>query len=218
MRAYLEAGNKKVFAVALDWLGLARWGKTVDAAMEALVAYAPRYISSLGSAAKDLRAPVATTDIDVVTRLAGNKTTDFGAPAAIFPADRAQATERDLDAAIVYLQAAWDAFDTAVKRARGKTLAPSGPRGGGRSVDKMAAHVREADLGYVSAIGGNSKPAGTPWPEVQRNFSAALRARNAGQLPDFGPRGGERWPAMFAMRRSAWHSLDHTWELEDRSG
>jgi hypothetical protein len=42
--------------------------------------------------------------------------------------------------------------------------------------------------------------------------------RNAGELPDFGPRGGERWPALFAIRRSAWHALDHAWEIEDRLG
>ena len=28
--------------------------------------------------------------------------------------------------------------------------------------------------------------------------------------------GGERWPALFAVRRSAWHALDHAWEIEDR--
>ena len=32
-----------------------------------------------------------------------------------------------------------------------------------------------------------------------------------------GPRGGERWPARYAIRRSAWHALDHAWEIEDRS-
>lgn len=218
MKVYFEAGEKKVFAVALDWLGFARCGKTEDAAIEALVVYAPRYIGSMGAIAKGLKAPTSVKEIDVVKRLPGNKTTDFGAPDAIFPADREQVSELELDAAIQYLRAAWDAFQAAAQRAKDKTLAPSGPRGGGRSVEKMIAHVREADGGYVSAIGGKSKPDSAPWPEVQRNFIAALKARNAGELPDFGPRGGERWPALFAMRRSAWHSLDHAWELEDRAG
>ena len=25
------------------------------------------------------------------------------------------------------------------------------------------------------------------------------------------------WPAPYALRRIAWHALDHAWEIEDRS-
>jgi hypothetical protein len=216
VKVYVETGERKVFAAALDWLGLARSGKTEETALEALLAYAPRYIESMGAVATGLSVPRSVNDLDVVQRLPGNKTTDFGAPAAILPADRRQVSERELNAAITSLRAAWDAFAAAATRAKGKTLAPSGPRGGGRSVEKMTTHVREADEGYTSAIGGRAKPLEAPWPDVQRNFIAAVKARNAGDLPDIGPRGGERWPAMFAMRRSAWHSLDHAWEIEDR--
>jgi hypothetical protein len=82
----------------------------------------------------------------------------------------------------------------------------------------MTDHVREADEGYTAALGGKSRPAGAEWSVVQQNFVAAVKARNAGELPDVGPRGGTRWPPLFAMRRSAWHALDHAWELEDRAG
>jgi hypothetical protein len=169
----------------------------------------------MGKAAAGLKAPASVAGLNVVARLPGNKTTDFGAPDAILPADRKTISQRDLEAAIECLRAAWHAFDAAAKRASGKELAPSGPRGGGRSIDKMTGHVHEAQGGYVSAVGGKSK-AGASWSEIQRDFITAIEARNAGELPDFGPRGGERWPAMFAIRRSAWHALDHAWELEDR--
>lgn len=218
MKVYLETGEKKVFATALDWLGLARSGKTEEAALDALVAYAPRYLASMASVASvanDLAAPTSAKDIQVVERVAGNRTTDFGAPDATLPADRERLSEPELDAAIHRLQAAWAAFAAAAARAQGRALAPSGPRGGGRSVDKMTDHVREADGYYVSAVGGKSK-AGAPWSEVQLDLIAAVRSRNAGELPDSGPRGGERWLAMFAIRRSAWHALDHAWEIEDR--
>jgi hypothetical protein len=26
------------------------------------------------------------------------------------------------------------------------------------------------------------------------------------------------WPVRYAARRTAWHALDHAWEIEDRSG
>jgi hypothetical protein len=215
LKVYIETGDKKSFATAVDWIGLARSGKTPDDALAAIVEYAPRYLKSMGAAATGLKAPAGVEGLEVVARLAGNRTTDFGAPDAILPIDRERVGEHELDAAIGTLKAAWAAFGAAAARAEGKTLGPSGPRGGGRSVEKMTDHVREADGGYVHAIGGKSK-AGATWSEIQRDFIAAVRSRNAGELPDFGPRGGERWPAMFAIRRSAWHALDHAWEIEDR--
>ena len=164
----------------------------------------------------DLKDPRSAKDLQVVERVEGNATTDFGAPSAIIDADRRQMTDADLDAAMAQLRAAWNVFATSSEAVRGLKLGPSGPRGGGRSLDKMVEHVRGADEGYTSAMGGRSKPEGADWSIVQRNFIATLRERNAGKLPDVGPRGGQRWPAMFAMRRSAWHALDHAWELEDR--
>jgi hypothetical protein len=217
MRVYLETGDKKVFAVAIDWLGLARVAKTEEEALEALVAYAPRYRDKVGDVAANLRAPARVADLEIVERLPGNKTTDFGAPAAILRSDRDRLSDEKLDSALAQLRSAWDAFAATAEKARGKILGPSGPRGGGRDLDRMMEHVREADEGYCGAIGQASKPAGAPWDKVHENFVAAVRARNAGELPDVGPRGGDRWPALFAMRRSAWHSLDHAWELEDRA-
>jgi hypothetical protein len=196
---------------------LARWAKTEEDALEALVRYVPRYRASMGAAAKALKEPRAAKDMDVTERLKGNATTDFGAPGIISAGDRRELTSSELDRALAQLYAAWKAFQRTADKNRGARLAPSGPRGGGRSLAKMVAHVREAEEGYTSAVGGKSKPAGAEWSVVQEAFVAAIRARNAGELPDVGPRGGERWPALFAMRRSAWHALDHAWELEDRA-
>jgi hypothetical protein len=35
-------------------------------------------------------------------------------------------------------------------------------------------------------------------------------------VPERGPRGGKLWLPRTYVRRSAWHILDHAWELEDR--
>lgn len=217
MRVFLETGEKKVFAVAIDWLGLARVARTEEEALAALVAYVARYKEALGEIAADLAAPRSSADLEIVERLGGNKTTDFGAPAAIIDSDRRRLSEDELDSSLQQVRAAWEAFTASAERARGKELGPSGPRGGGRDLERMVEHVREADEGYCGAVGMTSKPAGAPWDKVHETFIAAVRARNAGELPDVGPRGGDRWPALFAMRRSAWHALDHAWELEDRA-
>ncbi len=42
-RVYIETGNKRAFACSLEWPGLARSGKTEDAALAALTSYVPRY-------------------------------------------------------------------------------------------------------------------------------------------------------------------------------
>jgi len=118
------------------------------------------------------------------------------------------------------LEAAWASFDAAARAARGVRLT-TGPRGGGRSREKMIGHVLEAELAYLGQLG--SRPPERPTdaeqalPVVREAFIATLRARVAGDPPP-NPRNTKRpWSPRYAVRRSAWHSLDHAWELEDRS-
>ncbi|MGH2456656.1 MAG: hypothetical protein ACRDHD_10425, partial [Candidatus Limnocylindria bacterium] len=78
----LEAGAKRIFAVAIDWPGWSRSGRTEADALAALAAYAPRYARSVG----DVAVPQEPT-LRVVERLEGGATTDFGAPGAVAAAD-----------------------------------------------------------------------------------------------------------------------------------
>ena len=152
----------------------------------------------------------ASETIKVIEKQKGNSTTDWGAPDMIARADGDEMTTKELDRHVKILQACWAAFDAAATKVKGKTLA-TGPRGGGRNVAKMRAHVLEADRAYLGPLGGDTKA-----KDARGAFVDALRKRNSGELPDKGPRGGKRWPARYAIRRSAWHALDHAWELEDR--
>ena len=45
-----------------------------------------------------------------------------------------------------------------------------------------------------------------------------LRAIAPGELHTPHRRYGFEWTPRFALRRSAWHALDHAWELQDRLG
>jgi hypothetical protein len=49
-------------------------------------------------------------------------------------------------------------------------------------------------------------------PPQKNGLVASVR----GELPTEGPRGGVRWSARYTVRRAAWHTLDHAWEIEDR--
>jgi hypothetical protein len=218
VKVYLEISKRRTFASAIDWPGWCRAGKTEDEALAALLEYGTRYKKVLGGAGRNLAVPDAISGLNVVERLEGNATTEFGAPGVIPDVDRESVSDAELDRQIALLKECWRAFDSAAAAAGGDELGPSGPRGGGRALDKIRDHVRGAEVGYVRAVGGTVPGGeGADWPTAQRAFIEALRSRAHGELPDRGPRGGERWPAPFGIRRSAWHALDHAWEIEDRS-
>ena len=216
MRVYLEVGRKKSFASAVEWPGWSRSGNTEEEAVDALLRYGERYGRSLGLEVSKLGLPARAAAVEIVERLEGNATIDFGAPGVVPELDRQPVSEARLDELFGLLRAAWRAFDRVAGAAAGRTLAPAGPRGGGRALDKIRSHVAEADAAYLRALGGVPGP-NSSWSQIQQDFVDAAYARARGELPDEGPRGGKRWPAPYAIRRSAWHALDHAWEIEDRS-
>lgn len=153
-------------------------------------------------------------------RLKGGSGTEFGVPGSAARSEDGAVSASELKRLISLLEAAWASFDGAARAAKGVTLT-TGPRGGGRSREKMIGHVLEAELAYLGQLG--SRPPERPSdPErglavVRDAFLETLKARVAGDpLPN--PRNTKRpWSPRYAVRRSAWHTLDHAWELEDRS-
>ena len=218
---FIERGAKRVFASAVEWPGWARVARDEEGALAALAAYAPRYARAL--ARKRIAAPVvrSVTDLRVVARVGGNATTDFGAPAGQLTSDASALGPAEMKRLARILAACWAEFDAVAGSARGKTLA-KGPRGGGRTLDAIARHCVEADGAYIGGLGGTFTARDVKASErvrsVRRAFEDALAARARGEVPDRGPRGGIRWHPRFAVRRSAWHWLDHAWEIEDRAG
>jgi hypothetical protein len=217
---YLEQGKTRTFAGALDWPGWSRKGRNETEALAALLEYGSKYGAILSGTRLGFVAPKQLSQLTVVERLAGNATTDFGAPGVPPTADR----ERSCDAATLrrfekILRAGWQAFDNAVESARGKTLA-TGPRGGGRSLDAIVSHVVDADAGYLSGVGSKAPKATDPearLTETRKAILAAVEASAAGEIPPKGPRGGDRWTARYFVRRVAWHVIAHVWEIERRT-
>ncbi len=220
-KVYTEAGAKRVFAGAIDWPGWCRSGRDDAAALEALVAYGTRYANVVNGAGVGFRGPNATTALKVVERLEGDATTDFGAPAIPPAADSRPVSPRELARQLSILEACWAALDLAVKSAAGVELT-KGPRGGGRDLDVIIGHVAGAEAGYVRRLAARA-------PEVEGTVtrSAMIEVRGVvldavtravtEALPAQGPRGGKLWTARYFVRRTAWHALDHAWEIEDRS-
>ncbi len=218
---YLEEGKSKTFAGALDWPGWSRSGRDAEAALRALLDYGPRYARAVSRARLGFTAPKEAAAFTVVETLQGNATTDFGAPALAPAADAAPMNPADLKRAEKVLRACWRALDKAIEAAEGKEL-QKGPRGGGRDAESILKHLLGSDAGYLGQLGwkfkpDESAPLGEQLARIREAMLDGLAASARGELPTRGPRGGLRWTARYYMRRVAWHTLDHAWEVEDRS-
>jgi hypothetical protein len=219
---YLEIGKKRTFAGVIDWPGWCRSGRDEGAALQALVDYGLRYASVLRTARLGFHAPADVAVFVIVERLAGNTTTDFGAPDVAPSRDTRPVDDAELRRFQTLLRAYWRAFDAAVRAASGKVLR-KGPRGGGRDVEAIVQHVRGAEAGYLARLAWKLKKreAEDQREELDRTRQAVLNALAAaarGEVPARGPRGGVIWTPRYFVHRVAWHVLDHIWEIEDRVG
>ena len=217
---YLEVGQKRTLAGALDWPGWCRPGRDEPSALQALVNAGPRYARALHDAKLPFDPPADPSTLKVVERLAGNATTDFGAPDVAPSVDAQSFGDAQLERSRALLKAIWIAFDAAVDAGVGKELR-KGPRGGGRDLDGIVQHVLGADAGYLARLAHKvPKDGGTDLAaRLSRTREAileALEATRRGEIPERGPRGGAIWSPRYFVRRVAWHALDHAWEIEDR--
>ena len=208
-RVYLEVGKRRVFASAADWPGWTRSGKDEESAMEALAAAAPRYAHA-AKAARIAFSPGA--GFDVVERLPGDATTEFGAPGAIAKAESRRLTKKEAGRLSALVAGSWTVLDRVVE-----TAPPSlrkGPRGGGRDRDQIVEHVLGAEIAYARKLGLRlQQPLPNDAAAVREHRNAIVAGLRAG-TKGVTERG---WPARYAARRMAWHALDHAWEIEDRS-
>ena len=209
---YLEAGAKKVFACSIDVPGWCRSGKDEEAALEALADYAPRY-AEVAKVAKVVF-PATAVELEVVERVKGKGATDFGIPHEVTRADSEPLTARQAARQVELMRAAWAVLDRVAKASPAELR--KGPRGGGRDRDKMLDHVLGAEAAYARKLGIKH-----PQPALgDTRAIKALRDELAETLrgaSDGSPLVAKGWPPRYAMRRIAWHVLDHAWEMQDRA-
>jgi hypothetical protein len=219
MQAYVEVGSKRVFAGALDWPGWCRSARDEGSALDALIDYGPRYAGVLKGSGVRFTPPARASRLDVVERLKGDATTDFGAPSIAPKADARSIDRRWLSRQERILRACWEAFDRVAEGVGGEL--EKGPRGGGRELDAIVAHVVGAEASYSRMIGAKAQvdeaDAGAARDEERALVLEGLERAVTDGIPERGSRGGKRWSAPYFVRRAAWHVLDHAWEIEDRS-
>ncbi len=217
LRVLVEFGKKKrTVAVAFDWPGWDRSGKSEEDALGVLDAYRPRYakVAALAGLSDEFG---ATGELAVVERVTGIGMTDYyGMSGRWAGPEQAQMSEAECERKIALLQASWETFDAVAARVSPELR--KGPRGGGREREEIVRHANGAEIYEFAPKVGVKVPLETREdPGRLREYRAAFCAG----IRDFNARGAVagsvgKWPVQFLIRRCAWHMLDHAWEMEDR--
>jgi hypothetical protein len=215
LRVTLEIGlkGKRVVAVAPDWPGLERGAKTEEAAIERLQSYLPRYSSVADLAGmKDEFAAIAT--VDIVERYPGVGSTDFwGISFAFSSIDEQPMSSHELERELTLLQACWTFFDEV--RSHVSSEMHKGPRGGGRDRDRIVRHTLFAEQDWAKKIGVHAPDDVLLSDEGLRayrnDYCNAIRTLHAQNKL------ARTWPLRYLIRHTAFHTLDHAWEMEDKN-
>jgi hypothetical protein len=214
LRVTLEIGpkGKKVAAVAPDWPGLERGAKTAEAALERLQSYLPRYAQVAKLAGMDAEFADLTT-VDIVEHYPGTGSTDFwGISFAFSSIDRQDLSGGALERELALIQACWAFFDDV--RGRVSAQMQKGPRGGGRDRDHIVAHTISVEQGWAEKvevrIPDGAKLTDEGLHAHRDAYCNAIRAFHAeGKM-------ARTWPLRYLIRHTAFHTLDHAWEMEDK--
>jgi hypothetical protein len=210
---FLEIGSSKAFASAEQWPGWCRAGRNEEAALAALTSYADRFAEVARRAGLSFDPAVANA-VEVVERVKGGSTTNFGAPEVTSAAEATKVTPARAKTMVALLEAAWALFDAEAAKAPAELR--KGPRGGGRDRDKMVDHVIGAEASYARKLGVRHKQPAIDDVEgiaaLRGEILAVLGAPNDGAPPV-----ENGWTTPYAAKRLTWHVLDHLWEMQDRS-
>ncbi|MCA1644268.1 MAG: hypothetical protein LC797_01970, partial [Chloroflexi bacterium] len=111
---YIEQGKKRVFACAVDWPGWCRAGRDESGALEALSAAGARYVSVARQAKSQFPSSPDEFEFEVVERVPGSATTEFGAPGVVPKLDLAALKPAEAERLANLVGACWTVFDRVV--------------------------------------------------------------------------------------------------------
>ena len=122
--------------------------------------------------------------------------------------------DTEIERKIILLRACWAYFDGVAGRVSSEMR--KGPRGGGRDRDRIIRHtIRTESEEFAKRVGLQTPEGGALTPDGlvahREGYVAAMRAYNDGE--------GKRmrsWTLPFLIRHSAFHVMDHAWEMEDK--
>jgi hypothetical protein len=205
--------GKRCVAVAADWPGLERGARDEEAAVAKLADYVPRYrrVAERAGLQHDLS---ESPTVKVIGHYVGTGSTDFwGISFAPSELDRLPFDAAAFERSAALLRAAWAEFDEIGARVSAELRL--GPRGGGRQRDHNIRHV-------LANEGGAFSPRVNVAAELEELLPAAGRAAyrdryiNAMRAWHAEDKPLGKWTVPYLLRHTAYHALDHAWEMEDR--
>lgn len=217
VRTVVQRGpkEKKAAVFAVDWSGWSRGAKTPDAAVDLLETYRERYRPIARLAGLDAEFDRAGP-LQIVEDHVGVGSTDFwGISFAPSSFEQAPMPEDELERKLALLDASWQFFDDVAARVSPEL--ERGPRGGGRNRDEIVRHVVGNERGDLA------RKVGVAAPADELLTPAVIRSHREGYVAamrDYNARGmmarGRNWTIALLLRHTAFHVLDHAWEMEDK--
>jgi hypothetical protein len=216
VRTVIERGPKarKAVAFALDWPGWSRGARSPEEALETLEAYRERY-RPVAVGAGMAEAFDAAGPLEVVEDRVGSGSTDFWGisftPCALEPEPM---DHHELERKLRLVRAAWVFFDGVAARVSPEMR--KGPRGGGRDRDRIIRHTIRTESEDFARKVELRIPAegalGAALPGYRDAYLEAIRAYQRGDIK------GRMFTfnLPFLVRHTAFHTLDHAWEMEDK--
>jgi hypothetical protein len=216
VRTVVERGRKgkRSVAFAIDWPGWSRGARSPEQALETLEAYRSRYrLVAVGAGLQEDFDAAGV--VEVVEDRIGTGSTDFWgisfSPSS-FEQDPMDPVE--LKRKLRLVRAAWAHFD-----AVGVRVSPEmrrGPRGGGRDRDRIIRHtIRTESEDFAKRVGlriPEEGALGDALPAYRDAYVDAMWAYQRGETH----RRMTTWTLPFLVRHTAFHVLDHAWEMEDK--
>ena len=217
VRTVIERGpkEKRSVAFAIDWQGWSRGAKSAELALETLESYRERYrpVAGLAGMADEFD---AAGPLEIMEDKVGTPSTDFwGISFSPSATEQGPMGEAEFERGITLLRACWAFFDGVAARVSPEMR--KGPRGGGRDRDRIIRHtIRTESEDFAKQVGLRIAEEAALTPDGLRQhretYVVAMRAYNAGEVK----RRMRSWTLPFLIRHSAYHTLDHAWEMEDK--
>jgi hypothetical protein len=158
----------------------------------------------------------AITTVDIVEHYPGTGSTDFwGISFAFSSIDRQDISSGELERELILIRACWAFFDDV--RLRVSAEMQKGPRGGGRDRDPIVQHTLNVEQDWAKMLGVLT-------PDGAMLTDQGLQAHRAAYchaIQDYHSQGKlagkmAKWPLRYLIRHTAYHTLDHAWEMEDK--
>lgn len=216
LRTVIERGpkGKKVVAFALDWPGWSRGAKTAEEALAILEAYRQRY-RRVATRARMTKEFDEAGPLKVIDDHVGTGSTDFwGISFSPCSLELGPMGDHEFTRKVKLLRSCWSYFDEVAARVSPEMR--KGIRGGGRERDEIIRHTRGTEVELFAKKVGVRVPddmalSGEALLAYREDYVAGLHQQHIGARPPL-----RTWTLPFLIRHSAYHVMDHAWEMEDK--